>query len=83
MKCANKFCKNPSRHHGKLFRLDIEIGSRLGATERKTEYVFLCDACAQKMHPTVEVIGDTVRVRLAGNIPTQVTDSDGPLKRAN
>lgn len=82
-KCANKLCANSSRQNGKLFRLDIDIGSTSGASKQKTAYIWLCDACAQKMHPTVEVIDNTVRVRLAKNVSAQETDNDRLWKRAN
>ncbi len=69
-KCANNWCPTP-RHHrgGKLFRLDINLGNKTGGSERKTEYIWLCACCAQKMHPKVEVTGDTIRVRLTKNEP--------------
>lgn len=67
-KCANLRCPTPRHHNeGKLFRLDIDLGSMAGDDERKTEYIWLCACCAQVMHPKVEVSGDTVRVRLSKN----------------
>ncbi len=81
--CANKFCANPSHEYGRLFRLDIDIGDKSGGTEHKTEYVFLCDACAQKMRPVVEVVGDAIRVRLARNSPKEITNIDVWSRRAN
>lgn len=67
-KCANRWCP-ATRHHdeGKLFRLDLDLGSKAGRSERKTEYLWLCPACAQHMHPRVEVRGNTVTVRLSRN----------------
>lgn len=69
-KCANGWCPTTRRHHeGKLFRLDINLGSRAGRDERKTEYIWLCGPCAQVMHPKVEVDGNTVTLRLTKNDP--------------
>ena len=67
-RCANRCCA-ATRHHdeGKLFRLDFDLGSRTGAGEHRTEYMWLCPDCAQRMHPTVEVVGNTVKVRLSKN----------------
>lgn len=69
-KCANSSCATVSRHNqGKLFRLDIDLGSLSGADEHMTEYIWLCASCAQVMHPTVEVTRDTVTLRLTRNEP--------------
>jgi hypothetical protein len=83
-KCANSWCPT-TRHHndGKLFRLDINLGSRSGENERKTEYIWLCAHCADKMHPKVEVIENTVTLRLTKNDPVRLVESDVPLRRAN
>ncbi len=67
-KCANSWCLTTRhRHEGKLFRLDIDLGNMAGKDERKTEYIWLCTPCAQVMHPKVDVIGDTVTLRLTKN----------------
>jgi hypothetical protein len=65
-RCANPVC-SCSRHpeQGKLFRLDVEIGNSAGATKIRTVYVWLCDRCALRMNPRIEVAGHTVRVLLA------------------
>jgi hypothetical protein len=65
-RCANPACST-SRHpdQGKLFRLDVEIGNTAGMTKIKTAYVWLCDGCARRMNPRIEVAGNTVRVLLA------------------
>jgi hypothetical protein len=69
-KCANPLCSVP-RHQdeGKLFRIDIEIGHTTSndqtKTKTKTTFVWLCDRCARRMNPKVQVAGDTVRVLLA------------------
>jgi hypothetical protein len=76
-KCANSWCPTTRHHHeGKLFRLDINLGSKAGRDERKTEYIWLCACCAQVMHPKVEVSGDTVTLRLTKNLPTLVADTN-------
>jgi hypothetical protein len=84
-KCANNWCLTLQRQdQGKLFRLDIDLGDKSGATERKTEYLWLCGHCAQIMHPKVEVAGDTITLRLTKNASVSlVADSDVLLKRAN
>jgi hypothetical protein len=65
-KCANRWCLATRHHHeGKLFRLDLDIGSKAGGAERRTEYMWLCPNCARQMHPKVEVNGNTVTVRLS------------------
>ncbi len=98
-KCANSWC-HTTRHHdaGKLFRLDINLGNKAGGKERMTEYIWLCARCAQQMHPRVEVIGDTVTVRLSKNVPAAAesaalsndpmlaaenTERSRPLQRVN
>jgi hypothetical protein len=77
-KCANNWCPTVRRlDAGKLFRLDLELGSKAGRDdERKTEYIWLCPRCAQKMHPKVEVSGNTVRVRLLKNETIREVSSD-------
>jgi hypothetical protein len=83
--CANRWCSAPRlEDEGKLFRLDINLGNRAGGDERKTEYIWLCASCANRMHPKVEVSGNTVTLRLTKNEPRlQVTHPARPLKRAN
>jgi hypothetical protein len=80
VKCVNSFC-NANRHHdeGKLFRLDLDIGSRSGEGERRTEYIWLCPDCAERMHPRVEVNGNNVTVRLSKNLPMALADTIAPL----
>lgn len=65
-KCANNSCSIVrSQNAGRLFRLDLDIGSKSGAKgERKVEYLWLCTDCAQVMQPKVEVRGDTVTLKL-------------------
>lgn len=66
-RCANPACLAP-RHRGddgKLFRLDIELGSSAGERQRKTAYVWLCGRCARLLSPRVEVADHTVRLLLA------------------
>jgi hypothetical protein len=76
-KCANSWCPTTRRQNvGKLFRLDLDIGSMSGKDAYKTEYLWLCDRCAQVMHPKVEVIGNTVTLRLTKNDPIPVVDTD-------
>jgi hypothetical protein len=83
-KCANSWCPTPRHHHdGKLFRLDIDLGSKAGKNERKTEYIWLCACCAQVMHPKVEVNGDTVTLRLAKNEVMRMVDTALPSVRVN
>ena len=65
-KCENRWCSTTRQYHeGKMFRLDINLGSRTGrADEHKTEYVWLCASCAQIIHPEVEVTEDSVLLQL-------------------
>ena len=75
-KCANHWCPTTRQHHeGKMFRLDIDLGSTTGEDERKTEYIWLCTSCAEVMHPEVEVTEDSVVLRLTRNIPMLVADA--------
>ena len=61
-KCANRCCTATRNvNEGKLFRLDLDLGSKTGGDEHRTEYMWLCSDCAQRMHPRVEVSGDTIR----------------------
>jgi hypothetical protein len=78
-KCANSWCF-ATRHdqEGKLFRLDIDLGSKAGGNECKTEYIWLCARCAQEMHPKVEVTENTVTVRLLKNDPMLGDDAASP-----
>jgi uncharacterized metal-binding protein YceD (DUF177 family) len=71
IKCANNWCFALCRDEGKMFRLDIELGSNTGDDEIKTEYLWLCARCAQKMHPKVEVTGNIVTLRLTKNNPEE------------
>jgi hypothetical protein len=82
--CANSWCSATRLgHEGKLYRLDIELGNKAGGDEHKTEYVWLCSACARKMHPEVEVAEDTIKLRLKRNEPMHVVETESPLRRAN
>lgn len=82
-KCANSWCTTIRCHNeGKLFRLDVNLGSKSGGDERKTEYIWLCDCCAQVMHLKVEVIGDTVTLRLTKNGASPAAP-DSNMKREN
>jgi len=68
--CENHLCTGscPS-DDGKLFRLDLEIASMAGATQRKIVFLWLCGNCARRMNPRVEVAEGTVRVLLAAAPP--------------
>jgi hypothetical protein len=75
-KCENRCCPATRKHdEGKLFRLDLDLGSNGGGSERRTEYMWLCPRCAQRMHPKVEVNGNTVTVRLSRNAPMPLPDT--------
>lgn len=79
-KCANSRCPTTRhRHEGKLFRLDIDLGNMAGKDERKTEYIWLCSPCAQVLHPKVDVIGDTVTLRLTRNDPMPLVAESAAL----
>jgi hypothetical protein len=86
-KCANSWCPTPRhprhRHEGKLFRLDINLGTMAGGDERRTEYIWLCDRCAREMHPKVEVNGDTIKVLLSRNDPMRGGDIGASSARIN
>lgn len=83
VKCVNRYCA-ATRHHneGKMFRLDLDLGSRSGGDEQMTEYIWLCTDCAQRMHPTVEVSEDKVTVRLAANHPLPPAEARAAHVRA-
>jgi hypothetical protein len=75
-KCANSWCPTTRHHHeGKLFRVDIDLGNMAGENEQKTAYLWLCAKCAEEMAPKIEVVGDTVTVRLSRNVPMRVAES--------
>jgi hypothetical protein len=83
-KCANRWCSATRHHHeGKLFRLDLDLGSTTGCDECRTEYLWLCPDCAQLMHPRVEVNGNTVTVRLSKNDTLPPTGSGAPPQRVS
>ena len=83
-KCANSWCPTTRRHsEGKLFRLDIDLGSKAGVDELKTEYIWLCASCASTMHPKVVVTGNTVTLCLAKNLPARVADTNASSVRVN
>ncbi len=72
-RCANSSCSAVCHHdEGKFFRLDIDVGDRTGGSQCKTIYVWLCPRCALQMNPKIEVVGDTVSVRLAAIKPARV-----------
>jgi hypothetical protein len=83
-KCANKCCLTP-RHpnEGKVFRLDIDLGNKAGGSEHKTAYIWLCANCATKMHPKVQVIGNTIQLLLSKNDPTRMAETDVAVERVN
>ena len=65
-RCANPPCSAP-RHpnQGKLFCVEIEIGSATCTAQRTTAYVWLCDGCAKQMKPNSEVAGDIIGALVA------------------
>jgi hypothetical protein len=82
-KCANSCCRvDQNENEGKLFRLDIEVGSTEGSAESRTEYVWLCDCCAQILRPMVEVADKAVRLRLVRKPPGS-SSSHIPCAQAN
>ena len=66
VKCVNHYC-TATRHddEGKMFRLDLDLGSKNGGSERMTEYIWLCADCAQRMHPRSK----SARTRLRFGFP--------------
>jgi hypothetical protein len=83
VKCVNRHC-GATRHldEGKMFRLDLDLGSKNGGSERMTEYIWLCADCAQRMHPRVEVSADKVTIRLSENLPPLPADAHAAHLRA-
>lgn len=64
--CANRFCSALlHRGEGTAFRFDLDLGNARGELQSKTAYIWLCPRCAQVLNPTIEVEGNTVRVRLS------------------
>ena len=83
-KCANNWCSTTRRsHEGKMFRLDIDLGSMTGADEHKTAYIWLCASCAEIMHPEVEVTADSVLLKLRSNLPMLVADAPAVAAAVN
>lgn len=83
-KCANKCCLTPRDHKaGKVFRLDIDLGNKAGGSEHKTAYIWLCASCAEKMHPKVKVIGDTIQLLLSRNDPMRLPEPEVAVERVN
>jgi hypothetical protein len=82
-KCANNWCPTTRNHQGKLFRLDIVVGNRAGGKERKTEYIWLCAPCADKLHPEVDVLGNTVTLRLTKKDPVRAVEANVVSERVN
>ncbi len=65
-KCVNESCSAVrGQNEGKLFRIDIDIGSNSRGDERKTEYIWLCARCARTLNPKIEVAGNVLKVRLS------------------
>jgi hypothetical protein len=84
IRCANSRCSTTRRRQeGKLFRLDLELGSLAGEDEHKTEYLWLCPRCAQLMYPRVEVKGDTIRILLSKYTPSWTAAPNVLLHQAN
>ena len=80
--CANRSCTTLRRpNQGKLFRLDIDLGSLSGTDEHLTEYIWLCRTCAQVMHPAVEVTRDSVVLRITKNVPMMPRESVSNRRR--
>lgn len=75
-KCVNRACSASfhSSDEGKLFRIDIDIGSNSGGKERKTEYIWLCGRCARTMNPKIEVAGNVLTVRLSATEDHQTSN---------
>jgi hypothetical protein len=79
MRCANHSCSAVRRSdEGKLYRLDLELGSLCGGDELHTEYLWLCSDCASYLRPRVQQRGDSVQVLLSAHcsapprIPPQI-----------
>jgi hypothetical protein len=68
-RCANRFCSAP-RHYGQgtIFRVDLDLANAAGEKELKKTFLWLCPRCSQVMSPTVEVTGNTVKVRLTRHV---------------
>ena len=83
-KCANKCCLTP-RHpnEGKVFRLDIDLGNKAGGSEHKTAYIWLCASCAKKMHPKVQVIGNTIQSATLEKRSNAMAETDAAVERVN
>ena len=83
-KCANKCCLTPrDPNEGKVFRLDIDLGNKAGGSEHKTAYIWLCASCAKKMHPKVQVIGNTIQLLLSKNDPMRMAETERAVERVN
>ncbi len=64
--CANQFCSALIQSgEGTAFRVDLDLGNSSGKSQSKTAYIWLCPRCTQVLSPTIEVAGNTVRIRLS------------------
>ena len=82
-KCANHWCQTVrQKDDGTLYRFDMAIGSSFRSTENKTEFVWLCDHCAQTLRPKVEVRDRTVTLRLVKR-PAAKSGLPRPFAQAN
>jgi hypothetical protein len=84
MRCANHCCNAVRQSdEGKLYRLDLELGSLRGEDEHRTEYLWLCSECASYLRLRVQAHGDSVQVRLSARdsapprIPPQIDRAAG------
>ena len=78
-KCVNNACSAVrGSNEGKLFRIDIDIGSNSGSDERKTEYIWLCGRCARTLNPRIDVAGNVLTVRLAATEDHKANDATPP-----
>ena len=79
-KCVNSACSASfhGRDEGKLFRIDIDIGSNSGSDERKIEYIWLCARCARTLNPKIDVAGNVLTVRLLSTEEYRASDAVPP-----
>ncbi len=79
-KCVNSACSASFRgpDEGKLFRIDIDIGSNSGSDERKIEYIWLCARCARTLNPKIDVAGNVLTVRLLATEEYRASDAVPP-----
>jgi hypothetical protein len=73
-KCANPLCIRPFLYFrsGKIYLIEVPASPEGIAPEnsrKEIEYFWLCGACVQSMHATLDRDGSVVLEQIAGDLP--------------